>query len=131
MEVAMRRTTLVLVGCLAMMLMAAGAFAQDEKAKPAMKSKMAMPAMSSYMIESPHTPEECLAVMDDVAKTKGLSAWSWGCMDGNHTAYRMVQAKDEAAALAMVPESVRGKAHAYKVGKMTPAMLASAHKQHM
>ncbi|TMQ73619.1 MAG: hypothetical protein E6K81_03790 [Candidatus Eisenbacteria bacterium] len=127
----MRRTTLVLVGCLAMMLMAASVFAQGEKAKPAMKSKMAMPAMSTYMIESPHTEEECMAVMDETAKMKDLGAWSWGCMDGNHTAYRMVQAKDEAAALAMVPENVRAKAHAYKVTKMTPAMLASAHKQHM
>jgi hypothetical protein len=126
----MRRSTLVLVGCMAMMLLAASAFAQGEKAKPAMKHKAAAPAMSMFMIESPHTPEECLAVMDDAAKAKELSAWSWGCMDGNHTAYRMVQAKDEAAALAMVPESVRAKAHAYKVSKMTPAMLASAHKQH-
>jgi hypothetical protein len=68
--------------------------------------------------------------MDDAQKSKQLSLWQWGCMSGNHTAYRMVQAKDEAAALAMVPASVRDKAHAYKLTKMTPEMLASAHKAH-
>jgi hypothetical protein len=68
--------------------------------------------------------------MDEAKKDNQLSEWNWGCMDGNHTGYRMVHAADEAAALAMVPESIRGKAHAYKVGKMTPAMLASAHKAH-
>ena len=125
----MRRNTLVLAGCMAMMLMAASAFAQGEMAKPAMKAKPAMPMMmSTFLIESPHTEEECMAVMEDVAKAKQLGSWDWGCMAGNHTAYRMVKAKDEAAALAMVPESVRGKAHAYKLGKMTPAMLEGAHK---
>ena len=52
-------------------------------------------------------------------------------MSGNHTAYRMVMAADENAALAMVPADVREKAHAYKVSKMTPAQLDMAHKHKM
>ena len=127
----MRRLPLVLVGCMAMMLVAASVFAQGAMEKKAMPAKMAMPAMSTFLIESPHTEEECMATMDDLNKAKHLDGWSWGCMAGNHTAYRMVSAKDEAAALAMVPENVRAKAHAYKLAKMTSAMLAAAHKQHM
>lgn len=138
----MRRLTMVLAGCMAMSMLAAGAFAQGEMAKPAdatkpmpakaaKMAKPAMPMMSMFLIESPHTPEECMAVMDEAAKTKDLGNWEWGCMDGNHTAYRMVKAKDEAAAMAMVPANVRDKAHVYKLTKMTPAMLEGAHKQHM
>ena len=123
----MRRVPMVLLVCLALTLMSAVVLAQGAKEKAA----PAKSAMQTFLIESPHSVEECMAVMDEVSKTKSLASWDWGCMAGNHTAYRIVKAKDEAAALAMVPESVRAKAHAYQVGKMTPAMLATAHKEHM
>ena len=134
----MKRISLVAVSCLAMLALATAAFA--EEGKPAekaenkmggekMEHKMAKPAMmSSYMIVSPHTAEECLGMMDEVNKAKELGGWDFGCMAGDHTGYRIVRAKDEAAALAMVPASVRAKAHAQKVMKMTPAMLENAHK---
>ena len=124
----MRRVPMVLVGCLAVLLAAASALAQGSMDKKAMPAKPMMPALSTFLIESPHTELECLNVMDEVNKEKGLAAWDWGCMAGNHTAYRIVKAKDEAAALAMVPASMREKAHVYKLMKMTPAMLEGAHK---
>ncbi len=128
----MKRITLFVVVCMAMLVVAGGVLAQQgtmEK-KTEAHAKMAKPAMSMFMIESPHTEEECMGVMDAVNKTgpKELMAWEWGCMSGNHTAYRMVSAANEEAALAMVPEDVRAKAHAYKVSKMTPAELEAAHK---
>ena len=124
----MRRVPKVLVGCLMVLLVAASALAQGAMDKKATPAKTTMPALSTFMIESPHTEQECMNVMDEVNKEKALAAWDWGCMAGNHTAYRIVKAKDEAAALAMVPASVRDKAHAYKIMKMTPAMLENAHK---
>jgi hypothetical protein len=127
----MRRITLWAVTCVALMLTTGHALGQGGSAdkKAAMSPKKA--PMSTFLIVSPHTAEECLAVMDEVNKTKELTAWDWGCMSGNHTAYRTVKAADENAALAMVPESVRAKAQVYKVTKMTPAMLETAHKGHM
>lgn len=134
----MKRIMLIAGTCLTILLMGTIAFAQgsaETKAAPAKAAaakatpaKPAKPAMAAYLIESPHTAEECLAVMDDVNKMKGLGAWDWGCMSGNHTGYRVVRAADENAALAMVPASVRGKAHANKVSKMTAEQLAAAHK---
>lgn len=124
----MKRTALLTVACLAMLLIGANAFAADPAAKKAAPAKMGKQPLATYLIESPHTEEECLSVMDEVNKVKELGAWDWGCMAGNHTAYRMVHAKDETAALAMVPELVRAKAHAYKLTKMTPAQLEAAHK---
>jgi len=40
----------------------------------------------------------------------------------------MVQASSEEAALASVPDNVRGKAHAYKLTKMSSKELEQAHK---
>jgi hypothetical protein len=125
----MKRVHSFTVACFALLLVAGIAFAQGDEKKAA-SSKPAKTPNATYLIESPHTPEECLNVMDEVNKAKQLSSWQWGCPEGNHTAYRMVQASSEEAALAMVPESVRGKAHAYKLTKMTPAQLEQVHKQH-
>lgn len=60
---------------------------------------------------------------------KELAKWSWGCMAGNHTGYSMVEAADETAALATVPEDIRAKAKAYKLVKLTPEQIASFHKK--
>lgn len=124
----MKRITLLAVGCLAMLLVGSSVFGQGTEAKKTTHAKAAKPALATFLIESPHTEEECLAVMDEVNKSKQLSSWDWGCMAGNHTAYRIVHAADETAALAMVPANVREKAHAYKLTKMSPAQLEMAHK---
>ena len=124
------KRTLLTVGCLAMLLVAGSVLAQGTMQKKAMPAKGAKPAMSLFLIESPHAPEECLKVMDEVKESKELAAWDWGCAAGNHTGYRIVHAADENAALAMVPEDVRAKAHAFKISKMTAAQLEAAHKQH-
>jgi hypothetical protein len=102
------------------------------KEKPAHKTAMTKEAMSNFLVISPHTAEECLNVMDAVSAggAEALAGWEWGCMAGDHTAYKFVHAKSEAEALKSVPESVRDKAKAIKVTKMTPAMLKSAHEQH-
>jgi hypothetical protein len=126
----MKRFWIPIATGLAIVLITAGALAQGT-AKKAEPAKAAKPVLDTYLIESPHTAEECMGVMDEANKAKQLGAWDWGCVAGNHTAYRMVKAADETAALAMVPESVRSKARAMKLMKMTPAQLAAAHKGHM
>jgi hypothetical protein len=123
----MKRIHSLTVACFALLLIGGIAFAQGDE-KKASSEKPAKAAKATYLVEAPHTPEECLGVMDEANKSKELSQWQWGCMDGNHTGYRMVQASSEEAALAMVPESVRGKAHAYKLTKMTSGQLEQAHK---
>ncbi len=129
----MKRVTFLVVGCLAVLVVASGVLAQTAPAKQPMANAKAKPVMSMFLIESPHTEAECMNVMDEVNKSgaKELEAWQWGCMSGNHTAYRTVMAADEDAALAMVPADVRAKAHAHKVSKMTAAQLEMAHKHKM
>jgi hypothetical protein len=129
----MKRIMQIVLGCAVLLLVAGVALAEgtEKKAETGKMAKHPMAKGAMFLVESPHTQEECLAVMDEANKEKQLEKWDWGCMAGNHTAYRIVQAADENAALAMVPESVRAKAHAYKLSKMTPAQLEAAHKGHM
>ncbi len=109
--------------------------AQSQKPVPAGKSEKTaadMPGMSEYLVISPHTVEECMTAMDEVAGLGKdvLAKYDWGCMSGDHTAYIKVQAKNETEALKVVPKSIRNKARAIKVVKFTPEQIEMAHKNH-
>jgi len=86
--------------------------------------------VSSFLVSSPHTAEECLASLDEVAaSSKGaLDKWYWGCMAGDHTGYEIVQASSKAEALMVVPENLRAKAKAVKLNKFSEEQVASFHK---
>jgi hypothetical protein len=86
---------------------------------------------SEYLIVSPHTPEECLKVLDTyVGKDqKTLAKMDWGCMAGDHTGYMKVTAESEQAAIALLPEAQRASAKAVKLNKFTPAQIKGFHAQ--
>jgi hypothetical protein len=86
--------------------------------------------MSAYLVNSPHTAEECLGALDEVAASdkNALDNWYWGCMDGDHTGYEIVQASSRTEALKVVPENLRAKAKATKLNKFTAEQVASMHK---
>jgi hypothetical protein len=83
-----------------------------------------------FLIESPHTKQECLTALDQTLKQgpDTLARFEWGCMSGDHTAYAFVEAESEAAARRMVPEVVRGKARLRPVTRITPQQIESFHK---
>src|SRR2546426_2247786 len=111
--------SLIVVGCAALLV----ALAADTSAKHMGAGKMHhRSSMPEFLIESPHTPEECMKSMDAIAAQgpKALDKWSFGCESGEHTAWAIVHAKDEQAALAMVPADLRDKAKVHKLEKFTP-----------
>ncbi|HSD20061.1 MAG TPA: hypothetical protein VLC54_08485 [Anaeromyxobacter sp.] len=84
-----------------------------------------------YLVTVKHTPEECLARMDEVAKNKKLlNKAEWGCMSGDHTMYLTTEAKSPDDALRMVPEPERKDASAVKLTKLTEAQIRKFHEAH-
>ncbi len=87
--------------------------------------------MPKFVIESPHTKEECLHTLDEVLQ-KGpavLHQFQFGCAAGDHTAYAIVDTKTDKDAWNMVPESVRQKAHVQSVSEITPDQIRSYHQK--
>ncbi|MBI5511651.1 MAG: hypothetical protein HY903_23085 [Deltaproteobacteria bacterium] len=86
--------------------------------------------MSEYIIQTPHTKEECLAALDETAKEGRdvLNKFEWGCMSGDHTGYGIVEAPNKAAALNLVPSSIRNKATVREVRRFTPEDIQSFHQ---
>jgi hypothetical protein len=85
--------------------------------------------MARYIIESPHTKEECLRALDEeLAKGKDiLGKFDYGCRAGDHTAYAIVDANSKDDALKLVPTFLQNKARVVEVDKITPEMIRSFH----
>ncbi len=82
-----------------------------------------------YMIESPHTEQECLRALDEEL-AKGpeiLKQFNYGCMAGDHTAYALVDAKNVGEARNLVPAFLINKARIVEVGTFTPEVIRSFH----
>jgi len=86
--------------------------------------------MARYFIESPHTAEECQQVLDAILMmgTDFVDRFDFGCKDGVHTMWAVVEAESESAARKMVPAFVRSKARIVKVSKFTPQQIRAMHK---
>jgi hypothetical protein len=83
----------------------------------------------TYLIESPHTKEECLRALDEQLE-KGpevLKKLYFGCNAGDHTGYAIVDAKSEGDARKLVPDFLIGKARIVEIGQFTPEMIRSFH----
>lgn len=82
-----------------------------------------------YLIESPHTKQECLRELDDIS-SKGkntLGQFYWGCSQGDHTGYAIVDARDVNEARGLVPDFVRDKAKIVELSQFTPDQIRSMH----
>jgi hypothetical protein len=92
---------------------------------------MAGEGKGKYLVTVKHTPEECLARMDEVAKDKKLLGKAeWGCMSGDHTMYLTTEAKSPEDAINKVPEAERKDAKAVKLTKLSEAQIRKLHEEH-
>lgn len=84
-----------------------------------------------FLIESSHTPEECLQALDEVMEESPeiLSEFRWACKSGDHRGWVFVEADSEEEALDILPESLRSKAKAIEVAEFTEEELRAAHEQ--
>lgn len=84
----------------------------------------------TYLIQSPHTADECLKVLDEhLAKgTDVLEKMYFGCKSGDHTGYAIVDVKSEQEARSMIPSFLAGKTRIVEVGKFTPEEIKAFHK---
>lgn len=85
--------------------------------------------MSKYLITSKHEPADCLRALDEelAMGPKVLDKFVYGCKEGDHTGYAIVDVNSLSDALAMVPGFLQASACITKVDKFTPAEIKSFH----
>ena len=88
--------------------------------------------MSLFFVESPHTKEECAQALGDFASQNpdALKNFVWGCGHGNHTAWGIVEGRNENAVRSLVPASVRNKASVTEVDRMNAQQVKELLKMH-
>jgi hypothetical protein len=87
--------------------------------------------MAKYVIESPHTPEECLQALDEtLAKSPDtLNKFVWGCAHGDHTGYAYIESANEKEASSIIPDFLQIKAVITEVDKLSPEQVRAFHKE--
>jgi hypothetical protein len=73
--------------------------------------------MDRYLIETPHTAQDCQLLVDEIYAIGYLYHFEWGCESGVHCGWAIVEAESEAQARLAVPSLVRNKARVIKLIK--------------
>lgn len=84
--------------------------------------------MPSYLVISPHTHEDCSKVLGDLLAMGYLTHFDWGCRDGEHTGWAIIEADNKAEAMMVVPPLARASARVVQIGKFTPDEVRAMHK---
>ncbi|HLF71707.1 MAG TPA: hypothetical protein VI759_06120 [Dehalococcoidia bacterium] len=85
--------------------------------------------MARYLVSSEHTEEDCVRALDSVlAISQQLMArFDWGCKDGDHRGWVVVEAQDKNTAKMLLPTFIRDKAQVVALTKFTPEDVKSFH----
>ncbi len=75
--------------------------------------------MQRFLIETPHTARDCDMLVSQITAMGYLYHFDWGCPDGVHTGWAIIEAENEAQAHLVVPPIVRSKARVVKLTKFT------------
>lgn len=70
--------------------------------------------MDRYLVESTHDLDSCHKILDLVLAQGYLANFDWGCDDGVHCGWAIIDADNHSMALMSVPPLVRGNARAIR-----------------
>jgi hypothetical protein len=85
--------------------------------------------MASYLIETPHTAQECMLLVQQVRAVGYLHHFVWGCKSGEHCGWAIIEAENEAEARLAVPSLVRSKARVIKLVRFDPDEVKPLHEE--
>jgi hypothetical protein len=77
--------------------------------------------MDRYLIESPHDADDCHKIVEQFAAAGYLHNFDWGCADGVHCGWAIIETDSLAHATQIVPWTVRDKARIVKLIKFEVA----------
>jgi hypothetical protein len=87
--------------------------------------------MARYIIQDSHQVEDCLKLLDAFMRAGAhyLTNAEWGCSDGDHTAWIVVDADSDEDARHMVPPVIRSRARIVRLNRFTPEQIRAFHEQ--
>jgi len=90
--------------------------------------------MERFLVEVPHGPEPqaCAKVVETFLRTGShyLTHADWGCSDGEHCAWMIVDAESREEAMQIVPAQLQAGARVVRLNKFTRESLEAALRAH-
>ena len=84
--------------------------------------------MNRYLIETPHTAQDCHSLVEQIRAAGYLHNFDWGCLSGVHCGWAIIEAESEEQAHMAVPSIVRGKARVIKLNRFDPIEDQAVHR---
>jgi len=85
--------------------------------------------MESYLIESPHELQDCGRILKQLRSMGYLHNFDWGCKDGVHVGWAVIQAESKEQAEMAVPPLVRPLARIVKLNKFLAEEVDALHEE--
>jgi hypothetical protein len=83
--------------------------------------------MKRFIVISDHTAEDCVRAVKETLAIGYLTHYDWGCKDGVHTGWAIIEAESKSQALMSVPTFLRGSAHVVQLVKFDPDKVDRMH----
>ena len=83
--------------------------------------------MDRFLVISNHTAEDCKAALKQVEAAGYLTHFDWGCKDGEHTGWVILEAENANEAIMVVPTSQRRSARAVRLTKFSREEVTKQH----
>ena len=71
--------------------------------------------MDRYLVESPHEAGDCDAIIKEIHAAGYLHHFEWGCHDGAHCGWAIIETDNREHARQIVPWRIRNKARIIKL----------------
>ncbi len=83
--------------------------------------------MNRYLVETPHTEQDCVHLVKQVRAMGYLLNFDWGCKSGVHCGWAVIEAENEAEARLVVPPLVRDRARVIRLVRFAPEEIGPSH----
>ena len=83
--------------------------------------------MDKFIVIIPHTSEECVQALQQIESIGAITHFDWGCKDGEHTGWAIIEADNKAEAMLTVPTIQRRKARVFKLNHFSSEDVQAMH----
>jgi hypothetical protein len=83
--------------------------------------------MKRFLVISHHTGEDCIRALKETLAIGYLTHFDWGCKDGVHAGWAILEAEEKEQAMLSVPTFLRAQAQIVRLTRFDPDKVRAMH----
>jgi hypothetical protein len=85
--------------------------------------------VKKFLVISNHSGADCIRALKESLAIGYLTHFDWGCKDGAHTGWAVLEAENKAQAMLSVPTFLRNQATVVQLYKFNPEQVGAMHEK--